>query len=133
VLSLLDALRRLWDRGLTTPGVVVAFQRWRVLPLVKRRLHLDEMTPEASVESSRMASATLSTDELLRWVKGTVGKADYTAPIPMHPDQGYMSLVSSKLPFRFCLFFFVSFFFHMVTLSFIIECTLMVVQGLSVF
>jgi hypothetical protein len=52
---------------------------------------------EASVKSSRMASAALSTDELLRWVKGTVGKAYYIVPIPMRPKQGYVSLVSSEL------------------------------------
>jgi hypothetical protein len=52
------------------------------------------MTPEASMESSRMASAALSTDEFLWWVKGTVGKADYSVVVPMSPEQGYMSLVS---------------------------------------
>ena len=48
----LEALRKLWDRGPTTTGVVAAFHRRRVLPLADRRLYLDEMTPEASVESS---------------------------------------------------------------------------------
>jgi hypothetical protein len=37
----------------------------RVLPLTDRWLCLDEMTPEASVESSQMASTVLPTDELL--------------------------------------------------------------------
>lgn len=46
--------------------------------MVERRVRLDEMTPKASMESSRMALAALSTDELLRRVKGTVGKVDYT-------------------------------------------------------
>lgn len=57
----MDSLRRLCDRGLTVAGVVAG----RVQSLVERRLHLYEMMPEASVESSWMASATLSTDELL--------------------------------------------------------------------
>jgi hypothetical protein len=47
-----------------------------VLPLIECQLYLDEMTPKAAVESSRMSSAALSTEELLRWVKGMVGKAD---------------------------------------------------------
>lgn len=59
-------------------------------------LRLDEMMPEASVESSHMASAALSTDELLQRVKGMVGKADYTAVVPTHPDQGYVSLMSLR-------------------------------------
>jgi hypothetical protein len=76
----------LWDHKLTAARVVVAFHRRRVLPLNERRLHLDDMTLEASVESSRMASAALSNDELLRRVKGMVGKANYTVIIPMCPD-----------------------------------------------
>jgi hypothetical protein len=43
----------------------VAFHRRRVLPLDDRRLRLNEMTPEASVESSWMALAALPTDKLL--------------------------------------------------------------------
>lgn len=61
-------------------GIVVAFHRKRVLPLMERRLCLDEMTPEAFVESSQMASTNLSIDELLRQVKGAMEKADYTTP-----------------------------------------------------
>jgi hypothetical protein len=78
-----------------------------VLPLVERHLRLDKMTPEASVESSWMASIALSTDELLQRVMWTVGKADYTVPIPMCPDQGYVFLVSFKhhLCFHPFLFF----------------------------
>jgi hypothetical protein len=79
-----------------------------VLPLVERRLCLDEMTPEASVEISRMASATLTTDDLLKRVKGTVGKVDYTAPVPMRLERGYVSLVSRRSYFRFCPRFFIS-------------------------
>ncbi len=96
--ALLEALRRLRDRGLTAAGVVAAFHRRRVLPLVERRLRLCEMTPEAELESSRMSSATLATDDLLRRVKGTVGKADLSvlAQPPMRPEQGYVSLVSCR-------------------------------------
>lgn len=94
---LLDALRRFRDCGLTMTGVIAAFHRRRVMPLTEHRLCLDEMLLEASVESSRMASTVLPTDELPRWVKGTVGKADYSIVVPMRPDQGYVSLVSLRL------------------------------------
>jgi hypothetical protein len=77
---------------------------------MERRLCLDEMMPEAFVESSRMASTTLSIDELLRQVKGAMEKADYTTPIPMHPDQGYVSLVSLGLLFCFFPITFISLF-----------------------
>jgi hypothetical protein len=96
-----EALRKLQDRGLTVVRVVAAFHRRCVLPLADRRLRLDELTLEASVECSQMASATLPTDELLRWVKGTVGKADYSVVVPMHPEQGYMSSLVSPLFFVF--------------------------------
>jgi hypothetical protein len=71
------------------------------------------MTPKASVESSRMASAALSTDELLRWVKGKVGKADYSVVVPMRPKQGYVSLVSPLfVVFGFGFLFFSSQSYH---------------------
>jgi hypothetical protein len=103
---LLEALRKLRDYGLTAAGVVAAFHRRRVLPLVDCRLCLDEMTTEASVESSRMASAALSTDKLLQWVKGTVGKTDYSAVVVMRPESSYMSLVSLLVSFFVLNFFF---------------------------
>jgi hypothetical protein len=49
---LLDALRRLRQRGLTVGMVAAVFHRWRVLPLTQHRLRLDEMTLEASLEGS---------------------------------------------------------------------------------
>jgi hypothetical protein len=105
--SLLEALQKLQNHDLTAAGVVVAFHRRWVLPLADRRLGLDEMTPEASVESSRMASATLSTDELLQRLKGMVGNADYSIVVLMCPEQGYESLVS-PLFFVFVFGFFFS-------------------------
>jgi hypothetical protein len=81
----LYTLWKLRDRGLTAARVVAAFHRRRVLPLTDHRLHLDEMTPEASMESSRMASAALPTNKLLRQVKGMVGKVDYSVVVLMHP------------------------------------------------
>ena len=47
-------MEALQDRGITAGGVIAVFHRRRVLPLTERRLHRGEMTPEASVESSRM-------------------------------------------------------------------------------
>lgn len=52
-----------------------------------------------------MASDVLSTDELLQWVKGVVGKAHYTTPVSMHPNQGYISLVSLRILLPFLLLF----------------------------
>jgi hypothetical protein len=74
---------------------------------IDRRLRLDEMTPEAFVESSWMASAALPTNELLQRVKGTVGKVDYSIVVLMRPSLGYVSLVG---PLFFVYVFGFSFF-----------------------
>jgi hypothetical protein len=55
-----------------------------------------------------MASAALSTDELLRRVKGTVRKVDYIVPVLMRPKQGYVSLVSFERYLYLHPFFFIS-------------------------
>jgi hypothetical protein len=68
----------------------------------------DEMTLEASLESSRMAPTTLTTDDLLKRVKGTVGKADYTVPFPMCPERGNISLVSLRTCLCLCPYLFIS-------------------------
>jgi hypothetical protein len=54
--------------------VAAAFHRQRVLPLTQRRLRLDEMTPEASLEGSRMSHESLPLDEVARrawWMVGS--------------------------------------------------------------
>lgn len=68
----------------------------------------DEMTLEASLESSRMAPTTLTTDDLLKRVKGTVGKADYIVPVLMCPEWGYVSLVHIGHFLCLCPYFFIS-------------------------
>jgi hypothetical protein len=92
---LLDALQKLRDEGLTAAGVVAAIHRRRVLPLAERRLQLSEMKSGVDLEGSQMSSASLSADDLRRWVAGTVGRLDagaLTQPA-MRPDCGYVSLV----------------------------------------
>jgi hypothetical protein len=68
------------------------------------------------METSRMASTALSTDELLRWVKGTVGKADYSVVVLMRPKQSYVSLVSALFSV-FVFSFFSSFRLSLTSLS----------------
>jgi hypothetical protein len=103
---LLDALRRLRQHGLTVGMVAAAFHRGRVLPLTQRRLRLDEMTPEASLEGSRMSHESLSLDEVTRcarWMVGSFRQEDIDR-VPMRPTQGFEPLVSvvSDDPKFFC-------------------------------
>jgi hypothetical protein len=93
---LLDVLRRLRQHGLTAGMVAAAFHRRRVLPLTQRWLRLDEMTPEASLEGSRMSHESLSLDEVARrarWMVGSFRQEDIDR-VPMRPTQGFEPLVS---------------------------------------
>jgi hypothetical protein len=76
--------------------VATAFHCQRVLPLTQRRLWLDEMTPEASLEGSRMSHESLPLDEVARrarWMVGSFKQEDIDR-VPMHPTQGFEPVVS---------------------------------------
>ena len=100
---ILQALQKLRDAGLTAAGVVAAIHRRRVLPLAERRLRLAEMKPGVDSEGSRMSTTSLSTDDLLKRVAGTVGRLDAGAlsQPAMRPDRGYVSPVSVRSSFSF--------------------------------
>jgi hypothetical protein len=76
--------------------VAAAFHRQRVLPLMQRRLWIDEMTPEASLEESRMSHESLPLDEVARCARWMVGsfKQEDIDRVPMRPTQGIEPLVS---------------------------------------
>jgi hypothetical protein len=85
-------------RGLTVGMVAVVFHRRRVLPLMRHRLRLDEMTHE-----------TLPLDEVIqraRWMVGGFKQEDINK-VPIRPNQGFEPLVSIVLsascPFAFRL------------------------------
>jgi hypothetical protein len=94
---LLAALQQLRARGLTAAAVATAFHRRRVMPLCRRRLRLDQMTPEASLEGSRMSHETLTPEEGLRRARRMVGtfQAEEADRLPMRPTEGFEPVVSS--------------------------------------
>jgi hypothetical protein len=106
---LLDALSRLCLRGLTVGMVAAAFHRRRVLPLMQRRLWMDQMKPGISLEGSRMSHETLSLDKVARRARWVVGgfKQEDIDKVPMRPNQGFkplvciISLASCTFPFWF--------------------------------
>ena len=93
-----DALHRLAGKGLTAAIVVANFHRWRVLPLMKRKLPLFQITEDASSEGTRTMAELLSYDVATQ----RVGRAVSQPPgglgdlwgVPMRPDEGYIQLVS---------------------------------------
>jgi hypothetical protein len=93
---LLDTLRRLCQGGLTAGMVAAVFYRRRVLPLTQRRLRLDEMTPEASLEGSQMSHEALPLDEVARcawWMVGSFKQEDIDR-VSIRPTQCFEPLVS---------------------------------------
>jgi hypothetical protein len=72
---------------LTVGIVAAAFHHQRVLPLMQRRLRIDEMTPEVMLEGSRMSHETLPLDEVARrarWMVGSFKQEDIDR-VPMRP------------------------------------------------
>jgi hypothetical protein len=69
---LLDALRKLHQRRLTAGMVSTTFHHRRVLPLMQRRLRIDEMMSGVSLEGSWMLHETLPQDEVARRVRWMV-------------------------------------------------------------
>jgi hypothetical protein len=70
-----------------------------VLPLMQRRLRIDEMTPGVSLEGSRMSHESLPLDEVARRMQWMVGnfKQEDIDKVPMRPNQGFEPLVSAIL------------------------------------
>jgi hypothetical protein len=113
-LPLLDALKRLRDRGLTVAGVITAFHRWRVLPLMASQLRLDQMEEGAPLEGCQMSNTSLTAVEVTRRVAYTVA-AWFTVEdlnrVKIRPTRGYISLVSvTTLPIFFRFPFAIGFF-----------------------
>jgi hypothetical protein len=76
--------------------VAAAFHHRRVLPLMQRRLRLNEMTLEASLEGSQMSHESLPLDEVAwraRWMVCSFKQEDINR-VPMRPIQGFEPLVS---------------------------------------
>jgi hypothetical protein len=76
--------------------VAAAFHCRRVLPLMQRRLQIDEMTPSIPLEGSQMSHETLPLDEVARraqWLVGSFKQEDINK-VPMRPNQGFEPLVS---------------------------------------
>jgi hypothetical protein len=71
--------------------VAASFHHQRVLPLMQRRLRLDEMKPGVLLEGSRMSHETLPLDEVIwraRWVVGGFKQEDIDK-VSMRPSQGF--------------------------------------------
>jgi hypothetical protein len=92
---LLAALQQLRLRGLMAAAVAAFFHHPRVMPLCRRRLRLDQMTPEASLEGTQMSHESLALEEVLRRARRMVGnfKVEEANRVPMRPTEGFEPVV----------------------------------------
>jgi hypothetical protein len=96
--SLLQAIKRLVDAGMAGAGVIAAFHERRVLPLIRRAHHLDEMVPNAPLEGTVLVTGELDQEEIKRRITSALGSVPPNAVLdahpPMHPDDDFIEVVS---------------------------------------
>nr|CAB3504910.1 unnamed protein product [Digitaria exilis] len=94
---LVEALQRLSRLGLTAGGVIANFHRRWVLPLMRRRLALHQMTPDADLTGTVMAAEPLPVATAVQRARRAVDKLpDDPWTVPMRPEDGYVSLGVSR-------------------------------------
>ena len=95
---LTNALQCLARKGLTVAAVIANFHRQRVIPLTERSLPIFDLTPEAPCAGSRTSYVLLPRDVAYRRAKSAVAEfpdnPDDLWEIKMHPETGYISMVS---------------------------------------
>ena len=91
-------------KGLTAAAVIANFHRQRVIPLMERRLPIFDLTPEAAAEGSGMSSKLLSLDAAVQRARSAVARfpsdPEDLWKTKMHPEKGYISLVSPDFDCR---------------------------------
>lgn len=101
--ALHSALHRLVANGLTGAGVIGAYHKRRVAPLMARALRLDQMTPGADLAGTVLASEVPRDSEVRQRLRKTLESDDFEFPDPGHPpmllDEGFVD-VSDLRHFR---------------------------------
>jgi hypothetical protein len=91
-------VKHLVDAGVTRAGVITAFHERRVLPLMRRARHLDEMVPNAPLEGTMLVMGGLDQEEIKRRIKSVLGIVPPDAVLnvhpPMRPDDDFIEMVS---------------------------------------
>lgn len=100
--TLLQAGKRLINRGVIGAGVIAAFHGRRVLPLMRRVRRLDEMVPGASLEGTVLVAGELNCEDIKKRVRLALGSVPPDAFLdqhsPMRPDPDFIGMVSALLP-----------------------------------
>ena len=95
---LTDALERLDRRGLTAAAFIANFHRQRVIPLMERVLPIFKLNPGTRASGLRTSVELLPQDIAARRARSAVAEFPNDPEdlwrIKMHPEPGYISLVS---------------------------------------
>jgi hypothetical protein len=99
----------------TGDEVITAFQKRRVLPLMRRARRLDEMVPNAPLKGTMLVMGELDREEIKKGIKSTLGSVPPDAALdlhpPMHPNDNFVKMVSTPtlslllFPLAFYVFF----------------------------
>jgi hypothetical protein len=109
-------IKCLVNQYVTETGVIDAFHEWRVMSLMQWVCQLDEMVSNTPLEGTVLVMEELDHEEIKKRIKSVLGSVSSNAALdlhpPMHPDDGFIEMVSAPPPFSLGLF---AFPFHRLT------------------
>jgi hypothetical protein len=84
---------------MTEAGVIAVFHERRVLLLMRRACHLDEMVLNAPLKGTILVIGELDREEIKKRIKSVLGSVPSDAILdahpPMHPDDDFIKMVST--------------------------------------
>nr|XP_034594543.1 nascent polypeptide-associated complex subunit alpha, muscle-specific form-like [Setaria viridis] len=96
ITGLLQAIKRLKEKGLTGAGVIGAYHAQRVAPLMLRVRLLADMVPSAPTQGTILATGALADTEIRQRVREALDDKDANYPMPGHPpmrpDENFVKL-----------------------------------------
>jgi hypothetical protein len=97
--TLLLVVKRLVDADMTRARVITMSHERRMLPLMRRACHLDEMVPNAPLEGTVLMMGELDHEEIKKDIKSALGSVLFDAVLnahpPMCPNYDFIKMVSA--------------------------------------
>jgi hypothetical protein len=84
----------------TGAGVIATFHERRLLSLMRRAHHLEEMVSNTPLEGTMLMTGELDHEEIKKHIKLALGSVPSDAVLnvhpPMHPDDNFIEMVSAS-------------------------------------
>jgi hypothetical protein len=97
--TLLQVVKLLVDANVMGVEVITAFHERRVLPLMRRARHLDEMVLNTPLEGTVLVIGELDREEIKKCIKSVLGSVPSDVVLdahrPMRPDDDFINMVSA--------------------------------------